>query len=220
MYYHPASPIGQAFASLPQLAGASNIAVVGLGVGSLSSYSHEGQRWTFYEIDPAVERIARSKYFTHLETCGPRCQVVIGDARLALARATQERYDLIVLDAFSSDAIPVHLLTREALELYLSRLSPGGVMAFHISNRHLALGPVLAGVSRSIGLTAIEQVHAVTASEGSAGQSTSDWVLVSRRPADLEPLNSSGNWTTLIGPSAPLPWTDDFSNILTALKFR
>ena len=219
-YYHPTGPIGQALSSLPQLADASNVAAVGLGVGSLSTYAKPGQRWTFYEIDAAVERIARNtNYFTHLEQCGEQCQVVIGDARLSLARATDERYDLIVLDAFSSDAIPVHLLTREAVALYLSRLMPHGVLAFHISNRHLSLGPVLARVSDSYHLVAIEQAHRISKPESEAGQSASDWVLMSRDPADLEPLIKNRSWTRLGASSASPLWTDDFSNILTVLKF-
>ena len=125
------------------------MAVVGLGVGSLASYAGPAQRWTFYEIDPAVERIARDpSYFTYLEDCGARCQVMIGDARLSLARARPQQFGLIILDAFSSDAIPIHLLTREAMELYLSRLAPGGVIALHISNLHLSLSPVLGRVAR------------------------------------------------------------------------
>ena len=105
----------------------ATIAVVGLGVGTLASYRTPGQQWTFYEIDPEVERIARTDaYFTYLRSCGDSCRVVLGDARLSLARAPQHGYGLIVLDAFSSDAIPIHLMTDEALGLYLSRLAPGG----------------------------------------------------------------------------------------------
>ena len=137
-YFHRTGPFGQAFAKLPNRATARQIAVIGLGVGTLAAYVQPGQQWTFFEIDPEVERIARtSAYFTYLDACGSQCRVVLGDARLSLARDGASRYDLIVLDAFSSDAIPVHLLTREALSLYVSRLAPGGALAFHISNAHL-----------------------------------------------------------------------------------
>jgi hypothetical protein len=219
-YYHQSGPIGQAFTRLPQLAHSPNVAVVGLGIGGLSAYVGEDQRWTFYELDPAVERIARdSAYFTYLTLCGARCRVVIGDARMSLLQAVDERYNLMVLDAFSSDAIPVHLLTREALELYLSRLTSDGVLAFHVSNRHIALGPVLAGLARSLDLSAVEERHSVTPDEAAAGQSPSDWVLMSRH-GELNPLMAAGGWTRLSAlPGRPL-WTDDFSNILTALKFR
>ena len=143
-YYSRSGPIGQVFPMVPGASQATEVAVVGLGVGSLASYAGPAQRWTFYEIDPAVERIARNPdYFTYLEECGTRCSVTIGDARLSLVRARPQQYGLIILDAFSSDAIPIHLLTREAMSLYLSRLAPGGVIAMHISNLHLSLSPVL-----------------------------------------------------------------------------
>ena len=152
-YFHREGPIGQAFAGLPAVAARREIAVVGLGVGTLASYRTPGQQWTFYEIDPEVERIARTDaYFTYLRSCGDGCRVVLGDARLSLARAPLHGYGLIVLDAFSSDAIPIHLMTTEALGLYLSRLAPGGALAFHISNRHLTLAPVLARLALSHGL--------------------------------------------------------------------
>ena len=152
-YFHRDGPIGQAFAGLPAVAGRRDIAVVGLGVGTLASYRTPGQQWTFYEIDPEVERIARTDaYFTYLRSCGDGCRVVLGDARLSLARAPLHGYGLIVLDAFSSDAIPIHLMTTEALGLYLSRLAPAGVLAFHITNRHLTLAPVLARLALSHGL--------------------------------------------------------------------
>jgi hypothetical protein len=220
-YYHPSGPIGQALTRLPQLAHSPSVAVVGLGIGSLSAYMREDQHWTFYELDPAVERIARNgAYFTHMTLCGTRCRVVIGDARMSLLEAVDDRYNLIVLDAFSSDAIPVHLLTREALALYLSRLSTDGVLAFHVSNRHIALGPVLAGLARSFDLNAVEELHSVTPAEAAAGQSPSDWILMSKGRTDFDSLLAAGDWTRLQGsPISPL-WTDDFSNILTALKFR
>jgi hypothetical protein len=139
---------------------------------------------------------------------------------MSLLQAVGDRYNLMVLDAFSSDAIPVHLLTREALELYLSHLARDGVLAFHISNRHLALGPVLAGLARSLDLSAVEEMHSITSAESAAGQRPSDWVLMSRGRTDLDPLLSAGGWTRLAGsPVSPL-WTDDFSNILTVLKLR
>jgi len=125
-----------------------------------------------------------------------------------------------VLDAFSSDAIPVHLLTREALELYLSHLTPDGVLAFHISNRHIALGPVLAGSARSLDLSAVEEMHSTTPDDAVAGQRPSDWVLMSRDRTAFNPLVAAGGWTRLQGSQTSPLWTDDFSNILTVLTFR
>jgi spermidine synthase len=194
-YYHRTGPIGQAFAQLSNVSGAPEIAVVGLGVGSLASYVAEGQRWTFYELDPAVERLARTaEYFTYMRNCGDRCRVVLGDARISLASAKPNQYGLIVLDAFSSDAIPMHLLTSEAFTLYLSRLAHGGVLAIHISNRHLALGPVVARLARLHGLTVLEQLNGVTAEESTNGKSASDWVFMAASPADLGPLVTDKRW--------------------------
>src|SRR5262249_57539584 len=126
------------------LHGAFEVAVIGLGVGAAAAYAEASQRWVFFEIDPAIERIARDqRYFHFLESCGSRCEIVLGDARLSLGRFDR-RFDAIVLDAFSSDSIPVHLLTREALDMYLQHLKPGGLLMFHISNKYLRLGPPLA----------------------------------------------------------------------------
>jgi spermidine synthase len=204
--------------ALPALSRAREVAVIGLGVGSLAAYATDGQRWTFYEIDPAVENIARRpEYFTHLRDCGQRCRVVIGDARLSLAR-TEEHYDVLVLDAFSSDAIPVHLVTGEAISVYLNRLTPDGVLAFHISNRHLNLSPVLARLAADAGLTLLEQRHVVTPEEEARGRSSSHWILMTRAPRTLDPLLEDSRWSHAEELSSQ-PWTDDFSNILSVLRF-
>jgi hypothetical protein len=220
-YYHRTGPFGQAFTELSSIMTGTKVAVIGLGVGTLASYARPGQHWTFYEIDPAVERIARtSDYFTYLDTCGTRCDVVLGDARLSLARAARP-YDVIVLDAFSSDAIPVHLITNEAIALYLTRLAPDGVLLFHVSNRHLNLGPVLAKLAASHGLVALEQSDRVKQGvEVSDGKLPSDWVVMARRRQQLSELERSGRWRApIIVSSTPL-WTDDFSNILSVLNLR
>jgi spermidine synthase len=220
-YYHRTGPFGQAFTQLPNVSGAPEIAVVGLGVGSLATYATAGQRWTFYELDPAVERLARSaEYFTYMGKCADRCRVVLGDARISLASAKPNQYGLIVLDAFSSDAIPMHLMTSEAFTLYLSRLSHGGVLAFHISNRHLSLGPVVARLARLHGLTVLEQLDQVTAEESTNGKSASEWVFMAENPTDLGPLVADKRWVPpVVSDSTPL-WTDDASSILSVLHFR
>ena len=135
----------------------------GLGTGTIACYGRPNETWTFYEIDPLIERIAfNPKYFTYLRDCPPAKRIVLGDARLSLAQAPDSSYDFIVLDAFSSDAIPVHLMTREALQLYLRKLAPGGSIAFHISNRYLNLEPVLVELARDARIAGI--VGADTAS--------------------------------------------------------
>jgi SAM-dependent methyltransferase len=218
-YYTRSGPFGQMMDAMPRLSSTPAVAVVGLGVGSLAAYASGDQRWTFYEIDPAVERIARSAgFFTYLRECGSRCRVVVGDARLSLAAAPAASYGLIVVDAFSSDAIPVHLITSEALDVYLDRLAPGGVLAFHVSNRHFSLGPVLGRLALAHGLVALEQLHQASPEGLAEGQNHSDWVVMSR-PGDVAPLTRDARWTAPdVTPATPA-WTDDFSNIVGILKW-
>jgi hypothetical protein len=217
-YYARTGPFGVAFSRLPHVTTNSRIAVVGLGAGTLGAYAHADQQWTFYEIDPAVERIARTPaYFTYLADCGTRCTVVIGDARQSLAHSNGTAYDLVVLDAFSSDAIPLHLVNREALRMYLGRLTSGGVLAFHISNRHLALAPVLARLAESEHL--IARTWADFANDPSAGgKKASEWMLMSRNDSDLGEIVSDARWIQPKAlPSTPL-WTDDFTNIWSVMR--
>lgn len=219
-YYHRTGPFGQLVAANPRVATMPEIAVVGLGVGALASYAAPGQRWTFYEIDPAVERLSSAGYFTFINDCGDRCRVVIGDARLSLAAAKPKAYGLIALDAFSSDAIPVHLLTAEAVSLYLSRLAPHGLLAFHVSNRHLTLGPILGRIASEMGFIALEEDQSVTPTEADSGKAASRWVVMAQDPDDFGALASDSRWAAAaVSPRTPL-WTDDFSNILSALIVR
>jgi len=166
-----------------------------------------------------VERVARdTRYFTYLEDCGSRCQVVVGDARLSLAKARPQQFGVIILDAFSSDAIPIHLLTREATELYLSRLAPGGVIALHFSNLHLSLSPVLARVAQEQGLAVLWQREPASAGSLIVGKFPSEWMVVARDLRDLGSLPGDARWRQPeVPPTTPL-WTDDFSNILAVLR--
>lgn len=217
-YFHPTGPIGQAFSAVPAARDGREIGVVGLGVGSLASYVGPEQHLTFYEIDPAVETIARkASLFTYLADCGARCSVVIGDARISLSREPAHRFDFIVLDAFSSDAVPIHLLTREAMQVYTSRLAPGGAIAMHISNMHLTLAPVLARVAAAEGLTVRWQREPPTAGSLELGKFPSEWMVVARRPEDLGGLMHDSRWIAPPASNAPL-WTDDFSNILSVMR--
>jgi SAM-dependent methyltransferase len=217
-YYHPTGPIGRALNALLPDRPQARVAAVGLGAGSLAAYARPGQEWTFYEIDPRIEAIARNpSFFTYLSECAGRCRVVLGDARLSLTRDHHERFDVIVLDAFSSDAIPVHLLTREALDLYLSRLAPGGVLAFHISNRHLSLRPVLDSLFADRGLAGLSEIHAVAPLDP-AGRSSSEWVVAARNPAGLARLASDPRWTPMAGRTADRVWTDQYSDVVSVLS--
>ena len=172
-----------------------------------------------YEIDPAVERIARDRrYFTALNACGDQCRVVIGDARLSLGAQPDARYQLIVLDAFSSDAIPTHLLTQEAMAVYLSRLAPHGVMAFHISNRHLNLAPIVGRLAGENGLTALQfRDRPVAGLRWANDKVASWWVMMARTPDDLGALARDIRWSPpRVPPTTPL-WTDDFSNVFDVI---
>jgi hypothetical protein len=218
-YYHPSGPIGQTVAMLKARQSDARVGAVGLGAGSLAAYANRRQHWTFFEIDPLVERIAQDPaYFTYLSDCGESCKVVLGDARLSLARVPDASYDLLVLDAFTSDAIPMHLLTRDAVLVYLSKLRPAGLLAFHVSNRHLSLRPVLGDVAASLGLQAISQRHEV--SDASTGQATSEWIVMTREAGTLEGLASDARWTRMVTRRNTRVWTDDYSNIVAALGFR
>lgn len=218
-YYHRSGPIGQVFEAFSARLRDARIGVVGLGAGSLAAYAEAGQQWTFYEIDPAVVRIAREPtLFTYLHDCGAACEVVLGDARLSLARAGTPTFRLLVLDAFSSDAIPVHLMTREALDLYLRRLEPDGILAFHISNRHLDLQPILAALARENGLVALVARDSRPAAASDQGHLASEWLVMARRPAALGRLATDMRWQVPAVPAGTRIWADDYSDILAVLR--
>jgi hypothetical protein len=222
-YYHRSGPIGQVLEVVQEGGARRSIAVVGLGTGSMACYAEPDEQWTFYEIDPVVEQIARDpNYFTFLQDSrAGKLEVVLGDARLRLREARDGEYGLIVLDAFSSDAIPVHLLTREALGLYLSKLAKGGMLAFHISNRYLDLKPALGGLARDAGVVAYARGDLDLSSEDvESGKNASQWVVMARRKADLSKLVADSRWQPLRGRRGTRVWTDDFSNILSALKWK
>jgi hypothetical protein len=221
-YFHRAGPIGQVFGAMEGTAGGGPVGIIGLGTGSLACHGRPGQAFTFYEIDPAVVRIARDpRYFTYLKVCPPVIQVVLGDARQSLTSAPDRHYRLIVLDAFSSDAIPTHLLTREALRLYLDKLAESGLLALHISNRHLDLEPTVANLAHDAKLVALAQLEvAIGKDDAREGRTPSHWVVLARRPEELGALREDARWRSL----SPRPdrrlWTDDFSNILEVIKWR
>lgn len=217
-YYVREGPLGQLFNALDGRA--KSVAVIGLGAGGASVYGRAGEAWTFYEIDEAVARIAENpRYFTYLRDAKADIRVVLGDGRLKLAEEPDGSFDLFVLDAFSSDSVPMHLLTREAVELYLRKLSPDGLMAFHISNRYLDLQPVVSGSARSLGLPGLSQAYAVTPGAAREGAKSSIWVLVARNAAALGTLVEDPRWKPLdTGPGQPV-WTDEFSNILSVIRW-
>ena len=233
-YYHREGPLGSVFDSLRARTTTADvqvghparpdpprsIAVVGLGAGTAAAYARAGEAWTFYEIDPQVVDIARDpRLFTYLSACaGVRPAVVLGDARLRLREAADGAYDLIVLDAFSSDAVPAHLMTREALALYLSKLAPGGVIAFHVSNRALQLERVAGGIAAEARLAA--RIFDDGRQGGESGHDPSTWVAVARSGEDFGPLASDTNWPEFDPAVYELEvWRDDFSDVLGVFRW-
>jgi hypothetical protein len=216
-YYYFGGPISEAIAGARAAQGDLRaVAAVGLGAGSLSCHRKEGEAWTFFEIDPEVVRLASDpRVFRFLSSCAPSTPIVLGDARLTLA-ASQQQFDLIVLDAFSSDAIPTHLLTREALRSYLARLSPRGMILMHISNRHVELSSVVAAVGATEGLVTFSKADEKANQFMTGFHAAALVAVLVRNEADLGPLQSAEGWRRIDG-GAVAPWTDDYSDIIGAI---
>lgn len=223
-YYHPTGPAGVTFRYLVDgWHGPRRIGAVGLGTGALASYARPNQDWTFYELDPAVEKLARNdRFFTFLRDSPARAlNVVIGDARLRLADEPDGTFDLLVLDAFSSDAIPIHLLTAEAFELYERKLAPGGVILMHLSNRYLDLPPVVAKVARTMSRPLVMRQNddfGVSDRDREDGKTPSVWVILGRREEDFGPLAKPVRGFMPVAPSNAPRWTDDRADLLGAFR--
>ena len=216
-YYHPDGPIGDLFVSGAD-APARDVAVVGLGSGALAAYGRPGDTFTYFEIDPAVARIASDPtLFTYLRDSEADTDIVLGDGRLSLER-TDEIYDVMVLDAFSSDAIPVHLLTAQAVQEYLGHLRANGVLAVHISNRYFDLAPVVSRLAETFGLAAVGRLDAPSPEQIDAGHWSSIWVVLAPDPGALSGLTADHGWGPLPAPEGRL-WTDDYSDLLGAFRF-
>ena len=218
-YYYPEGSLAEAIdAARAAHGGFGHVAVIGLGTGALACHRKAREHWTFFEIDPEVIRIARDpRLFAFLSNCAADAPVVAGDARLTL-EASPGRYDLIVLDAFSSDSIPAHLLTREALAGYLAKLSPRGVIIAHISNRHLDLAPVLSNVARSQGLVSFLREDDRAGDFMTTFAFNARVVAMARAAGDTGSV--AGKWTPLHPDPTSALWTDDYSNILGIMLRR
>jgi len=230
MYYFPTGPIGQLVAALKDDGRLDRVGLVGLGCGALAAYSKAGQHWSFFEIDPAVIHIARDAgWFTYLADAPGRCDVQLGDGRLLL-RKSKERFGLLVIDAFSSDSIPLHLLTREAMQVYRDHLleptagkdSRSGVIAFHISNHYLHLEPVLARLAQDAGpewICLIQNDTDPDPIDKARGKAASQWVLMTRDRRLADALLADGKWTAATTDPALRVWTDDYSNLFRVFRW-
>lgn len=218
-YYNLEGPLGQVFELLSKRNQRFPIAAVGLGTGVVAAYTLPGQEMDFYEIDPEIARVARNpEYFTYLQDCKGRCDIILGDGRLQIERAPQQRYELIILDAYSSTAIPIHLMTLEAVEIYLNKLQPDGILAFHISNNYLNLEPALTRLAERLELVSISQFYQPDPNSFGLLTNQSFWLIMARDAQTLGPLINDKRWEK----NSPKPqiavWTDDYSNILQAFQ--
>ncbi len=215
-YYRRDGAFGRLFAVLDaQGAPAASVGVLGLGIGGLGCYARPGSTWTFYEIDPAMERVARdSRWFKFMDGCGNKPAVVLGDARLRLASSTA-RYDLLMIDAFSSDSVPIHLINREALALYLARLNPGGTIVFHVSNRYLDLAPVVARLAADAGAP-VRRLSIPSGAEP-LRENGMEILAVTAPGGNLDALAADG-WDVPV--PGPVLWTDERSDILGVIRWR
>ena len=220
-YYAPGGGVGQAMTAAPALYGPSaRIGVVGLGTGTLACYARPGQRWRIYEIDPAMVRLARDAgKFTFLRDCLPNPDIALGDARLSLAADPAASLDLLALDAFSSDAVPMHLLTREAFETYGRVVQHDGLLLVHISNRFFDLEPVVSAAAIDGGWRGMILDYNPSDLDREQGASLSTWIALSRSPAALRALKQAdGGWRELPRYPGFESWTDDYATVLPLLK--
>jgi hypothetical protein len=219
-YYHRDGGIGQAIAAVRERKGGPlRVAVIGLGAGTLTCASEPGETWKFFEIDQTMVDTARDpKYFTYIQNCEPDLKPVIGDARLTFAKEPDGLYDLIIVDAYSSDAIPIHLATVEAMKIYKDKLAPQGAVVMHVSNRHLELFSVIVGIAEENDLKS--WVYSEDSDRDSEYIFATSVVVSAREEADVGKLASSEDWTLEEADENQRVWTDNYSNVLGAVWRR
>jgi hypothetical protein len=217
-YYYVKSNVGEVIDLLRSRGRPQHIGVIGLGSGTMAAYADADHRMAFFEIDAAVETIAR-EYFTFLPRCAANCDVVIGDGRLEVAKAPDSTFDLLMLDAFSSDSIPAHLLSQEAIRLYLSKLTSDGVLLFHVSNRYLDVERLVSALVMDAGLVGLSRFDAA-GDLTAEGKANSSHLVAARHFEDLEPLTGAPGWKRVVRPHNFRPWTDDYSNLLGLIRWH
>jgi len=218
-YYSRPGPMGQLFKTYDANNAHWNVGVVGLGAGALACYAKPNQAWSFYEIDPEVVAIAQNtQYFSYLSRCTPKAAMLVGDARLSLQAEADGKFDLLVIDAFSSDSVPTHLLTQEALRLYMSKLSETGILAFHITNRHLAIKKVLSDHASQLNYAAL--IQEFKPKTPAPLVVATDWFVFANNEKNLASLyqNGLGRWQKPALYFDMQHWTDDFTNVVGIWK--
>ena len=219
-YYHKDGGIGQAITAIRARKGAPlRVAVIGLGAGTLACASAPGETWKFFEIDQSMVDTARDpRYFTFIRDCAPDLKPVMGDARLTFAREPDGIYDLIIVDAYSSDAIPIHLATVEAMKIYKDKLAPQGAVLMHVSNRHLELASVVVGIAEANDLKS--WVFDEDSNRDDEYIYATSVVVSAREEADVGKLASSEQWELTEADENQRVWTDDYCNVLGAVYRR
>lgn len=219
-YYSPGGPASDIFKYLDKRGGTQKVAGLGLGVGSIACYKAPERSFNFYEIDADVVKVAEDpKYFSYLSGCGSPYQIILGDARLKIEESPDDTYDMIFIDTFSSDNIPVHIMTKEAFQTYLKKLAPNGIIAMNISNRYLDLRPVLTSISRELGMTIYFKYHKPEKIDGDVSEMYTEslFAVLAEDPKSLAGFVESANWKPLSKDPHARPWTDDYANILSSL---
>jgi spermidine synthase len=214
-YYHPTGPIGDVMELISHRTN-QHVGVVGLGTGTMAAYGGRSRRITFFDVDPQVAGIAHD-FFTYIRRCADNCNVVIGDGRLAIAAQPDAEFDVIILDAFNSDSIPAHLVSREAVRMYMTKLKPGGVLLFHVSNRYLNVEKLATIVSMDEGLPVFVRHDD---DESPRGKAASDYVAAVRSAEDLDNIPNKDSWEEPERPTDIKSWTDDYSNMMSVIRWK
>jgi SAM-dependent methyltransferase len=217
-YYYPGGSVSDVIDMLRGRNKPQRFGVLGLGSGTMAAYADTGHHVTFYEIDPSVEPIARH-FFTFVPRCGSNCDIVIGDGRLQLAHAPEASFDLLLLDAFSSDSVPTHLVSREAVRLYLTKLAPDGILMFHVSNRYLNVEKLVSALVADAGLTAYSRFDDAGQLR-TLGKSSANHIVAARHVEDLREIANRPGWNRVTRPVDFEPWTDDYSNLLSLIRWH
>jgi hypothetical protein len=217
-YYYPGGSVSDVVEMMRARNKPQHFAVLGLGSGTMASYADVTHHVTFYEIDPSVEPIAR-RFFTFVPRCGFNCDVVIGDGRLQLSRAPDSSFDLLLLDAFSSDSVPTHLVSREAVRLYLAKLAPDGILMFHVSNRYLNVDKLVSSLVTDAGLVAYSRFDEAGELR-KLGKSSANHIVAARSLQELQAIANRRGWNRASSPADFEPWTDDYSNLLSLIRWH